>query len=155
MEFKVGAAALGIILVLIYAIGSGFWVSNSPGWYSSLNRPPWQPPDYVFGLIWPYNFVVLGIAAVKVTSSLSKTESIIWLIAFALSVIAALSWAYHFYVPHNLQFAAFSLATAAILTIPVLVLTFRASIGLGIALVPYQIWVAIATTLAWGYSTRN
>lgn len=155
MEFKVGAAALGIILVLIYAIGSGFWVSNSPGWYSSLNRPPWQPPDYVFGLIWPYNFVVLGIAAVKVTSSLSKTESIIWLIAFALSVIAALSWAYHFYVPHNLQFAAFSLATAATLTIPVLVLTFRASIGLGIALVPYQIWVAIATTLAWGYSTRN
>lgn len=155
MEFRLWAAAIGIALVLIYAIGSGFWVSNSPGWYSSLNRPPWQPPDYVFGLIWPYNFVVLGIAAVKVSGSLSKAESIIWLASFALSVIAALSWAYHFYVPHNLQFAAFSLAVAAVLTIPVLVLTFRSSIGMGIALVPYQIWVAIATTLAWGYYTRN
>lgn len=155
MEFKVWTAALGILLVLIYAIGSGFWVSNSPGWYSSLNRPPWQPPDYVFGLIWPYNFVVLGIAAVKVSGSLSKAESIIWLVTFALSVIAALSWAYHFYVPHNLQFAAFSLAVAAVLTLPVLILTFRSSIGMGIALLPYQVWVAIAATLAWGYSTRN
>lgn len=155
MEFKVWTAALGILLVLIYAIGSGFWVSNSPGWYSSLNRPPWQPPDYVFGLIWPYNFVVLGIAAVKVSGSLSKAESIIWLVTFALSVIAALSWAYHFYVPHNLQFAAFSLAVAAVLTLPVLILTFRSSIGMGVALLPYQVWVAIAATLAWGYSTRN
>lgn len=155
MEMKLWAAALGIILVLIYAIGSGFWVSNSPGWYASLNRPPWQPPDFVFGLIWPYNFVVLGIAAVKVSGSLTKVELLIWLSSFALSVIAALSWAYHFYVPHNLQFATISLAAAALLTIPVLLLTFRASISLGIALIPYQLWVAIATTLAWGYYTRN
>lgn len=155
MEFRLWAAALGIALVLIYAIGSGFWVSNSPGWYSSLNRPPWQPPDYVFGLIWPYNFVVLGIAAVRVSNVLNRTELIVWLTAFALSVIAALSWAYNFYVPHNLQFAAISLAATTLLTLPVLILTFRVSLLLGIALVPYQIWVAIATTLAWGYYTRN
>lgn len=155
MDGRVIAAALGIILVLVYAIGSGFWVSNSPGWYSSLNRPPWQPPDFVFGLIWPYNFIVLGITAVRVSSVLNRTELIVWLSAFALSVIAALSWAYNFYVPHNLQFAALSLGTAALLTVPVLVLTFRVSIALGLALLPYQIWVAIATTLAWGYYTRN
>ena len=155
MEFKLWAAALGIALVLIYAIGSGFWVSNSPGWYSSLNRPPWQPPDYVFGLIWPYNFIVLGVAAVRVSNVLNRSELIIWLTAFALSVLAALSWAYNFYVPHNLQFAAISLATATVLTLPVLFLTFRVSTLLGIALVPYQIWVAVATTLAWGYYTRN
>ena len=155
MEFRLWAAAIGIALVLIYAIGSGFWVSNSPGWYSSLNRPPWQPPDYVFGLIWPYNFVVLGIAAVRVSNVLNRSELIIWLSAFSLSVIAALSWAYNFYVPHNLQFAAFSLAATTLLTLPVLILTFRVSLLLGIALVPYQIWVAIATTLAWGYYTRN
>lgn len=155
MEFKLWAAALGIALVLIYAIGSGFWVSNSPGWYSSLNRPPWQPPDYVFGLIWPYNFIVLGVAAVRVSNVLNRSELIIWLTAFALSVLAALSWAYNFYVPHNLQFAAISLATTTVLTLPVLFLTFRVSTLLGIALVPYQIWVAVATTLAWGYYTRN
>lgn len=155
MEIKVWGALLGIALVLIYAVGSGIWVSNSPGWYATLNRPPWQPPDYVFGLIWPYNFIVLGICAYRVAHSLNQSEIVIWLISFALSVIAALSWAYNFYVPHNLGFAAFSLATAAVLTLPVLILTFRASLALGIALIPYQIWVIIAATLSWGYYTRN
>ncbi|MFM8405380.1 MAG: TspO/MBR family protein [Actinomycetota bacterium] len=155
MDFKFVAAALGIILVLIYAFGSGIWVSNAPGWYTSLNRPPWQPPDFVFGLIWPYNFIMLGVAALSVAQSLNRTQTIIWLSFFALSVISALIWAYQFYVPHNLTFATIALGLAALLTIPVLYLTFKASLVIGLLLIPYQLWVVIATTLAWGYSTRN
>jgi len=155
MDFKFAAAAIGIILVLIYAIGSGVWVSSSPGWYTSLNRPPWQPPSFIFGIIWPYNFIMLGVAAVNVAQSLTRTQNALWLSFFALSVAAALTWAYQFYVPHNLSIAALALTIAALLTLPVLYLTFKASILIGLLLVPYQIWVAIASTLAWGYSTRN
>ena len=155
MEFKFVAAALGIILVLIYAFGSGVWVSSSPGWYASLNRPPWQPPAFIFGLIWPYNFIMLGVAAFNAAQSLNRIQTISWLTLFALSITAALIWAYQFYVPHNLTFAAIALGVAALLTIPVLYLTFKASLLVGILLIPYQLWVVIATTLAWGYSTRN
>ena len=155
MEFKFVAAALGIVLVLIYAFGSGVWVSSSPGWYASLNRPPWQPPAFIFGLIWPYNFIMLGVAAFNVAQSLNRIQTISWLVLFALSITAALTWAYQFYVPHNLTFAAIALGVAALLTIPVLYLTFKASLLVGILLIPYQLWVVIATTLAWGYSTRN
>ena len=155
MEFKFVAAALGIVLVLIYAFGSGVWVSSSPGWYASLNRPPWQPPNFVFGLIWPYNFIMLGVAAFNAAQSLNRIQTISWLVLFALSITAALTWAYQFYVPHNLTFAAIALGVAALLTIPVLYLTFKASLLVGILLIPYQLWVVIATTLAWGYSTRN
>jgi tryptophan-rich sensory protein len=155
VEFKTVAAAIGILLVFIYAFGSGIWTSSSPGWYASLNRPPWQPPDFVFGLIWPYNFILLGISAVRISNTLSRNEVVVWLSCFALSVIAALSWAYNFYVPHNLQFAAFSLGATALLTLPLIILTFRASVALGFALLPYQVWVTVATTLAWGYFTRN
>ena len=155
MEFKFVAAALGIVLVLIYAFGSGVWVSSSPGWYASLNRPPWQPPAFIFGLIWPYNFIMLGVAAFNAAQSLNRIQTILWLVLFALSITAALTWAYQFYVPHNLTFAAIALGVAALLTIPVLYLTFKASLLVGILLIPYQLWVVIATTLAWGYSTRN
>ena len=148
-------AGIGTAIVFIYAFGSGIWVSNAPGWYTSLNRPPWQPPNFVFGLIWPYNFVMLGIAATKVAQTLNRTQTITWLLFFAASVASALVWAYQFYVPHNLSTAAIALGLAALLTIPVLYLTFKASLLIGILLVPYQVWVIIATTLAWGYSTRN
>jgi tryptophan-rich sensory protein len=155
MEDKFLFASLGITLVFIYAFGSGIWVSSSPGWYASLNRPPWQPPSFVFGIIWPYNFIMLGIAALNIAQSLTRAQTMTWLLFFAASVTAALVWAYQFYVPHNLSVAAIALAMAALLTLPVLYLTFKASLLIGFLLVPYQVWVAIAATLAWGYSTRN
>ncbi|MFM9142149.1 MAG: TspO/MBR family protein [Actinomycetota bacterium] len=155
MQDKYLLGALGIMLVFVYAFGSGIWVSNAPGWYSSLNRPPWQPPDFVFGLIWPYNFIMLGIAAFNVAQSLTRPQTITWLIFFGASVTSALVWAYQFYVPHNLSVAAIALGIAALLTVPVLYLTFKASILIGVLLIPYQVWVIIATTLSWGYSTRN
>ena len=155
MDFKLIAAGAGILIVLIYAFGSGIWVSSSPGWYSSLNRPPWQPPNYIFGIIWPYNFMVLGIASYQVSRSLTRIENISWLVFFGLSIFAALTWAYQFYVPHNFTLATIALVLTALLTLPVLYLTFKATLLMGLLLIPYQIWVAIAASLAWGYSTRN
>ena len=149
------AAIVGIVFVVIYAIGSGFWVSSNSAWYYSLNRPSWQPPEWVFGVIWPYNFIVLGIASFVVSKNLSKNLVTTWLAFLALSVIAALLWSYLFYVPHNLNSAGAALVTAAILTIPITVITFRVSIGYGLALLPYQIWVAIASSLAVGYALKN
>lgn len=155
MDFKLIAAAIGILFVFIYAFGSGIWVSSSPGWYASLNRPAWQPPSAVIGLIWPYNFTVLGVTSYQVSRSLNKFENITWLVFFGLSIAAALTWAYQFYVPHNFLYAFIALTSAAVLTLPVLFLTFRATLTMGLLLVPYQIWVAIAASLAWGYLAKN
>ena len=149
------AAAIGILFVFIYAFGSGIWVSSSPGWYSTLNRPSWQPPSAFIGLIWPYNFAVLGIASYQVSRSLTRIENVTWLVFFGLSIAAALTWAYQFYVPHNFLYASLALTSAALLTLPMLLLTFRASLAMGLLLVPYQIWVAIAASLAWGYLAKN
>jgi tryptophan-rich sensory protein len=155
MDFKLIAAAIGILFVFIYAFGSGIWVSSSPGWYSTLNRPSWQPPSAFIGLIWPYNFAVLGIASYQVSRTLTRFENVTWLVFFGLSIAAALTWAYQFYVPHNFLFASLALTSAALLTLPVLLLTFRASLTMGLLLIPYQIWVAIAASLAWGYLAKN
>jgi tryptophan-rich sensory protein len=48
-----------------------------------------------------------------------------------------------------------ALAATAALTIPMLVIAFRTSIPIAIALVPYQIWVAIAASLSYQYSKLN
>ena len=61
---KLVASAIGVALVLIYVVGSGLWVNTGDGWYRGLNQPSWQPTDFIFGIIWPYNFIVLGFAAV-------------------------------------------------------------------------------------------
>ena len=63
MNLRNAISFAGIAVVLVYVVGSGLWVNTGDSWYNNLNRPSWQPPGYIFGIIWPYNFIVLGIAA--------------------------------------------------------------------------------------------
>lgn len=148
-------SVIGVVIVFVYAIGSGLWVNTGDNWYRSLNQPPWQPPDVIFGLIWPYNFVVLGIAAVTVSNQLSTTKAIVYLSIFALSVVFALTWAYQFYRPHNLFAASLALALVAILTLPMLFFIYQASLGVFIATIPYQLWVITAAYLSYNYAKLN
>jgi benzodiazapine receptor len=145
----------GVVIVFIYAIGSGLWVNTGDNWYRLLNQPSWQPPDFIFGLIWPYNFVILGFASVAVANKLSTTNAIIYLSIFALSVAAALTWAYQFYRPHNLYAASIALAVVAILTLPMLFFIYQASVPLFFATIVYQLWVITATYLSFTYARLN
>ena len=145
----------GVVIVFIYAIGSGLWVNTGDNWYRLLNQPSWQPPDFIFGLIWPYNFVILGFASVAVANKLSTTNAIIYLSIFALSVAAALTWAYQFYRPHNLYAASIALAVVAILTLPMLYFIYQASVPLFFATIVYQLWVITATYLSFTYARLN
>ncbi len=151
MTFRTVAAAAGIALVLIYMIGSSLWVNTGDNWYRDLAKPSWQPPSFIFGLIWPYNFVVIGIASVLIAQRASKVTTSIYLAFFALSVAAALIWAFQFYRPHNYLASAIALTAAALLTLPMTYIVATVSIPMAIAFAPYQIWVAIAASLSWGY----
>ena len=142
---------LGTVIIAIYVIGSGRMVATDAEWYRSLPRPSWQPPSSVFGIIWPYNFAMLVTATWLVASRLSTANQMIWLLSLALSVTAALTWAWLFYGPHLLLASGFALVLATVFTIPLLVLAFRVSPILGFAFLPYQLWLAVATSLAFGY----
>ena len=148
-------SVIGVVIVFVYVIGSGLWVNTGDNWYRSLNQPPWQPPDFIFGLIWPYNFVILGFASVAVANKLSTANAIIYLSIFALSVAAALTWAYQFYRPHNLYAASIALAVVALLTLPMLYFIYQASVPLFFATTVYQVWVITATYLSYNYAKLN
>jgi tryptophan-rich sensory protein len=152
--WRIVSTGIAVILVIIYAGGANYW-NRQDGWYQSLNQPSWQPPDFIFGLIWPYNFIVIGIALYTLAVKASPAIVTAALTLFAISVIFALRWSYLFYSVHDLRVAAYSLLATAILTIPILVLTFAQSIKVGIALIPYQIWIFTASALAMSYANNN
>ena len=154
MTWRTAGSAAAIVLVLIYALGSGLWVQTGDGWYRSLVRPPWQPPDVVFGLIWPYNFIVLGAVGVAVMSGGPVTRAA-WLGCLAASVFGALTWARLFYVSHSLWASGVALGAATLFTVPLVVIAFRHSLVSGVVMVPYVLWLGIAASLAFGYAARN
>lgn len=55
--------ALSIALpFLAGAIGSIFTFSAIPTWYQTLNKPFFNPPNWVFGLVWTLLYVLMGIS---------------------------------------------------------------------------------------------
>ena len=155
MNLRNALSFAGIAIVVVYVVGSGLWVNTGDSWYNNLNKPSWQPPGFIFGIIWPYNFVVLGIAAFVIGQRASKPVALTYLAFFALSVAAALVWAFQFYRPHNFTAAAIALTATAVLTIPMSYILFTISLPIAIAVMPYQVWVAIAATLSWTYRSLN
>ena len=146
--------ASGFVLVIaLYATLSGLSVSSGTEWYESLAQPPWQPPAWVFGVIWPLNFLALLVAGVLMARA-DPARAVPALIVFAVSVGFALAWSFLFYGPHALTASAVALGLAAVLTWVLFALAIRL-IGLpGLVLLPYSIWVSLATSLAVWYAVN-
>ena len=155
MALKIAMALTNIILVGVYAFGSAVWVSTGGNFYRSLNRPSWQPPDWVFGVAWPYNFAALITAGVAVATLAATAQKFWWTGLFAASVVAALSWARLFYVSEALVLAALALAFCALLTLPLVLWAWQVRAWAGAILLPYQLWLLVATALSIRYATLN
>jgi benzodiazapine receptor len=149
--WRIVAAAVAVGLVVVYAIGSGRWVSTGSSWYVSLEQPAWQPPPPVFGLAWSYNFLALAVVGVAMAAQGRPVRVALFLVSLAASIVLAIGWAYLFYGPHALVGAAVALTLAALVTVVPVSVAFVERAWLGWLLVPYLAWLAIATSLSWGY----
>lgn len=148
-------AILAVVIVVVYAVIAGLWVETGSAWYRSLKRPFWQPPDFVFGVIWPYNFFILALASVQVCLNSSKEAALMWIFTLSLSVIFASAWSADFYKNRELARSAIWLGAATLTTVGLMVQLHAIYPSLVVWVLPYQIWLWLAFSLAAGYAYLN
>ncbi|WP_088323576.1 TspO/MBR family protein [Polaribacter tangerinus] len=127
------------------AIGS--WLMNngpSTDWYENLNKAPWTPPGWVFGVAWTTIMICFSIYLGKIfTIENSKKQQRYFLLQFLLNV----SWNYLFF---NQHLVAFALINLILLTALLFVYLLKLSNQAGkykVLLIPYVLWLCIATSL--------
>jgi tryptophan-rich sensory protein len=138
------------ILFLIINFGGlaiGSWLmDNGPltDWYTNLNQAPWTPPGIVFGIAWTLIMFCFSIYLGKLfLEDSSKKIKIIFLVQFILNV----SWNFIFF---NQHLVLFGLITITLLTALLFNYFFKLSSKVGnykYLLLPYMIWLCIATSL--------
>jgi len=60
--------AVTYVVFVAIALGGGLVIgfNNLPGeWYQSLAKPPFNPPDWIFGPVWSVLYVLIGIAGAR------------------------------------------------------------------------------------------
>ena len=127
------------------AIGTSL-MNNGPlaEWYTNLNQAPWTPPGIVFGIAWTFIMICFSIYLGHLfIKNYSSKLTIVFLIQFILNV----SWNYIFF---NQHLVLFGLITLILLTLLLFYYFFKLSNKTGkykFLLVPYIIWLCIATSL--------
>ena len=117
-------------------------------WYRTIERPDWNPPDWVFGPVWTTLYLMMGIALVQVVrSDGDRIARQVGLGLFALQLVLNFGWSWIFFTNHDLggaliEILALWLAIAA--TIAAFAAIRRSAAAL---LVPYLAWTTFATVL--------
>lgn len=143
-----------LVIVAAYAGLSRLWTDTESEWYRSLTEPAWQPPDVVFGIIWPLNFLALAVVGVLVCRRHPAVASRA-LVVLAVSVVFALAWSYLFSQERALLASAVSLVIAAVLTWLLVATVARAERWYGAGLVVYATWMTLAASLSIGFVALN
>ena len=134
-------------LALCFGVGaaSSIFVTRSIlTWYAALAKPPFTPPNHVFGPVWTVLYSLMAVAAWMVWKTRSSTCRRRGLRLFAVQLALNFLWTWIFFSTHQTLTAFLDLLAlwAAIL---LTILTFRKmSHTAAWLLVPYLVWVTFA-----------
>ena len=141
---------LVVLVGLCLAVGAlGGWVTadSVKTWYTTINKPSFTPPNWVFGPVWTVLYVLMGVAAWRVWCKARPDQLRVPLALFAVQLALNLAWSVVFFGAHRIGGAVVVIVglEAAILATMV---AFRRIDGLAaLLLVPYALWVAFAAVL--------
>lgn len=116
-------------------------------WYNNLEKPPFQPPAWVFSPVWIIIYAFIGMSFLLVLYAPVKTYIFLDCVLFAIQLILNLSWTPVFFKLHKIMEAFFICLALTIIVFVMLIAFFQTSILAGIFLIPYFLWLVFACIL--------
>jgi benzodiazapine receptor len=148
---------ISILLCEIIGISSGLFSAGAiKTWYLTLQKPAWNPPNYLFGPVWTILYVLMGISLWLIwKSNVSEAIQKKAIYFFALQLFINFWWSIVFF---NFQSPALGLIVIILMLLCILLTIFQfAPISKTAAwlLVPYISWVSFATILNYTIWSLN
>jgi translocator protein len=127
--------------------GSYFTISEIPTWYASLNKPFFNPPNWVFGPVWTTLYILMGISIVLVLEKSPKAKKNYFLTIFGIQLLLNFLWSVVFFGAHQPLLAFVIIVALWVNILALIVLFYKYSHPSAYMLVPYLLWVSFASIL--------
>ena len=147
-------AALALCFLAAY-LGSIVTMPAIPAWYASLNKPFFNPPNWIFGPVWTILYFLMAVSAWLIWREIWDDEVRLALSLFAVQLVLNVLWSVIFFGSRS-PFPGFVeiliLWLAIFLTIRAF---FKISKTAGWLMVPYFLWVTFAAFLNLTVAVMN
>lgn len=143
----IGLLASVIVCFAAAGIGSAVTTPQIDGWYETLAKPTWNPPNWLFGPVWTTLYLAMAVAAWLVWRQAGWTASKLPLILFGVQLALNTLWSCLFFGLESpgLAFAEILLLWTAIAA--TMVAFWYRSKPAAVLFVPYLAWVTFAAFL--------
>ena len=146
--------ASGLRRPLIVAGGVAFLTAGLGGaattigpWYRALDKPPYNPPDFVFGPAWTLIYGLCAYAAALAWRDADETARRMIVILFAVNIVLNIAWSALFFTLQRPDWALMEIAPFWLSILALVVFLGRVNLRARLALLPYLGWVAFAAVL--------
>ena len=145
MKFYKNFILFTIINFSALAIGS--WLMNNgpkTQWYTNLNQAPWSPPGWVFGIAWSV-IMLLFSAFMSYLIQVDRSKKVLAL--FGVQLMLNIFWNYLFFNKHLIIIGLLNILFLTFLMFYFLI-AFKTKIkNKRFFVLPYCIWLVLATSL--------
>ena len=138
------------------ALGSVFTARSVTTWYTTLAKPTFSPPSWVFGPVWTALYVLMGISLFLVwRKGLGYPHVKTGLGLFAVQMALNAFWSIAFFGLRSPLAGLVVIGALLLMLILTIVTFFRVALAPGLLLVPYVVWVSFASILNGGLYALN
>lgn len=135
-------------------LGSIFTTPNIGGWYASIQKPAFTPPNWVFAPAWTTLFVLMGISLFLVwEKGLKKNKMAVSI--FGLQLALNVLWSVLFFGMQNPFLAFVEIIALWIAILGTIFLFYKVDRKAAWLLVPYIAWVSFAAFLNYSVWILN
>jgi len=138
---------LAFWIVLTFSVAA-FASQFEPGvWYTTIAKPDWTPPGWLFGPVWGMLYLAMSISAWLIWRQRSQSAVSIPLGFYMMQLAVNGLWSWIFFGRQWIGLAFIDLITLVILVAMTLAVFLRIRKAAGLMLIPYLIWISFAAAL--------
>lgn len=123
--------------------------SSIESWYPTIEKPSFNPPNWVFAPVWTLLFILMGIAAGLIWDKIDLDKELVkkGLFFFAVQLALNALWSYLFFGLNNILLASIEIVLLLLIIYETYLIFKKIDKKASYLLIPYMLWVGFATIL--------
>lgn len=156
-KFQFAPFLINLLIPLLFGVLGGMITINAvKTWYPGIQKPSFNPPNWLFGPVWSTLFIIIGISAYLIwrkreqITHFPRTAAI-----YFIQLILNLGWSFLFFYNHLIGAALIEIVALLVAILVNAIVFYKIDKTAGLLFIPYFLWVSFATFLTYNIFILN